>query len=68
MARTRRVVDGEIEITETPNVIISRVTKRELQGQRDEIQTKIDHLLAQVQEQMDLKQNLVDDIAATDAV
>lgn len=67
MSRTRRVVDGEIEVTETPNVIVSRVTKRELRGQRDEIQTKIDHLMSQVQEQRDLKQNIVDDIAAIDA-
>lgn len=67
MGRTRRVVDGEIEITETPDVVISRKTKRELRGQKAEIQTKIDHLMAQIQEQRDLKQNIVDDIAAIDA-
>lgn len=67
MGRTRRVVDGEIEVTETPDGRVYRITKRELRNQKAEIQTKIDHLLLDIEIQRDLKQDIVDDIAALEA-
>ena len=37
-------VDGKLEITTTGEVNIETKTKKELEGEKAEIQTKIDHL------------------------
>ena len=44
MARTKNIKNGELETVETPDVIISTLTRGEVAGKIAEVQTKIDHL------------------------
>ena len=44
MAEKTEVVEGVLWITKTPEPTIITVEKKELEGQRAEAQTKVDHL------------------------
>jgi hypothetical protein len=44
MAEKIKIVDGELEITKSENVVISTMTKEEVIGKKAETQTKVDHL------------------------
>ena len=44
MAETRRVVDGNIEITRTDEVVVETLTREEVEGKKAESQTTLDHL------------------------
>ncbi len=44
MAKTKRIKDGQLETTDTPDVVISTFTWEEVVGKIAEAQTKIDHL------------------------
>lgn len=45
MSKTKRVVDGELEITIAPDHIIATLSREDVVGKRAEAQTKVDHLL-----------------------
>lgn len=44
MAKTSKIVDGQVEITDTGDVKITTMTREEVVGKRAEAQTKVDHL------------------------
>lgn len=44
MAETKKIVDGNLEITKTSDVVVTTMTEEEVVGKIAEVQTKIDHL------------------------
>lgn len=44
MSKTSKIVNGELEITETGDSTISTMTRKEVEGKKAETQTKVDHL------------------------
>ena len=44
MAKTSKIVDGELELTDTGDINITTMTREEVVGKKDEVQTAIDHL------------------------
>lgn len=44
MAERIEVVNGELKVTKSEDVIVSTMTKREVEGKKAEAQTKVDHL------------------------
>lgn len=44
MAKTSEIVDGELELTETGDIKITTMTRKEVEGKRAEAQTEVDHL------------------------
>jgi formylmethanofuran dehydrogenase subunit E len=44
MAKTSKIVDGQLILTDTGNVEITTMTRKEVEGKRAEVQTEIDHL------------------------
>jgi hypothetical protein len=44
MAEKIKIVDGELEITKSEDVVISTLTREEVVGKKAEAQTKVDHL------------------------
>jgi len=44
MAKTSKVVDGKLELTDTGDTKITTMTRKEVIGKKAEAQTKVDHL------------------------
>lgn len=44
MAKTSKVVDGKLELTDTGDTKITTMTRKEVVGKKAEAQTKVDHL------------------------
>jgi hypothetical protein len=44
MAESIKIINGELEITKSQDIIISTMTKNEILDKRAELQTKVDHL------------------------
>ena len=44
MSKKTEIVDGELKITDTPDSVISTMTRKEVEGKKAEVQTAIDHL------------------------
>ena len=44
MAEKIEIVDGELQITKTPESTVSTMTRPEVVGKKAEAQTKVDHL------------------------
>lgn len=44
MSEKIKIVDGELEITKSEDVVVSTLTREEVIGKKAEAQTKIDHL------------------------
>lgn len=43
MSKKTEIVDGELKITDTPDSIISTMTRKEVEGKKAEAQTVVDH-------------------------
>ena len=44
MSKKTEIVNGELKITDTPDEVISTMTRKEVEGKKAEAQTKVDHL------------------------
>ncbi len=65
MAEKIEIVNGELKLTKTGDVVITTMTKEEIVGKKAEAQTKVDHLnidLAAAQLEVDKWNNILKEV------
>ena len=67
MAKTKKIKDGELEVTETLPTTVSTMSRNDVVGKIAEVQTKIDHLAIDLIAAETEKDEWVGDLAALDA-